>query len=61
VHVSRDELNKLVMNYLILEGHKEGAHQFQKESGMDAVEMIDHEIIDQRVAIKKMILNGDIE
>lgn len=49
------------MNYLILEGHKEGALQFQKESGMDAVEMIDHEIIDQRVAIKKMIMNGDIE
>lgn len=53
--MSRDELNKLVMNYLILEGHKEGAMNFQKESGLQCDEMIDSEIIDARVHIKKLI------
>jgi hypothetical protein len=61
VHVSRDELNKLVMNYLVLEGHKEGALNFQKESGLQSGEMIDTEIIDKRVQIKKLILLGELD
>jgi hypothetical protein len=39
VHLCRDELNKLIMNYLILEGHKEGALTFQRESGVQAEEI----------------------
>ena len=28
VHVCREEMNKIIINYLILEGHKEGALTF---------------------------------
>jgi glucose-induced degradation protein 8 len=59
--VSRDELNKLVMNYLILEGHKEGALNFQKESGLQCDDMIDSDIIDARVQVKKLILAGELD
>ena len=34
VHLSRDLLNKMVMNFLIVEGYKEGALKFEKESGL---------------------------
>lgn len=59
--MSRDELNKLVLNYLILEGHKEGAFNFMKESGLQCDEMIDSDLIDHRVNIKKLICQGEIE
>lgn len=49
------------MNYLILEGHKEGAMMFQKESGLQNDEMIDSDIIDARVTVKKLINSGEIE
>lgn len=49
--MSREELNKLVMNYLVLEGHKEGALNFQRETGLDCE--LDLDTIDARVAIKQ--------
>ena len=54
MHVCREELNKLIMNYLILEGHKEGALTFQRESGVQADE-IDLDLIDARVMVKSLI------
>ncbi len=60
MHVCREELNKLIMNYLILEGHKEGALTFQRESGVQADE-IDLDLIDARVMVKSLIIQGDIE
>ncbi len=60
VHVCREELNKLIMNYLILEGHKEGALTFQRESGVQADEM-DLDLIDARVMVKSLINQGEIE
>jgi len=60
VHVCREELNKLIMNYLILEGHKEGALTFQRESGVQADE-IDLDLIDARVMVKSLINQGEIE
>ncbi len=57
--MSRDELNKLVMNYLVLEGHKEGAINFQRESGLPCE--LDADTIDARVQIKKLIQSGEIE
>jgi glucose-induced degradation protein 8 len=29
------DLNKLVMNYLVIEGYKEAAEKFQQETGAD--------------------------
>ena len=60
VHVCREELNKLIMNYQILEGHKEGALTFQRESGVQADE-IDLDLIDARVMVKSLINQGEIE
>jgi hypothetical protein len=34
VEPPRDIINKLVMNFLIVEGYKEGALKFQKEAGI---------------------------
>jgi hypothetical protein len=48
------------MNYLILEGHKEGALTFQRESGVQADEM-DLDLIDARVMVKSLINQGEIE
>ena len=32
--VSKHDLNKLVMNYLVIEGYKTAAQNFEKESGI---------------------------
>ena len=37
---SKQDMNQLVMNFLVLEGYKEGALKFEKESGIKAE--IDH-------------------
>ncbi len=34
VKPNQDDLNKLIMNYLIVEGYKGGALKFEKESGI---------------------------
>lgn len=34
VTVPRDIINKLVMNYLVVEGYKQGALKFEKETGI---------------------------
>lgn len=60
MHLPRDEINKLIMNYLVLEGHKEGALTFQRESGVQA-EGVDMDLIDRRAEVKALILSGDIE
>lgn len=56
---SKQDMNQLVMNFLILEGYKEGALKFEKESGIKAE--IDHAQIDARIKIRKLILDGKIE
>ena len=32
---SKDKLNKIVLNYLIIEGYREGALKFMSEAGME--------------------------
>ena len=49
------------MNYLIVEGYKEGAVCFQKESGVECDEDFDTELIEARAIIKQLICDGDIE
>ena len=56
---NKKDMNQLVMNFLILEGYKEGALKFEKESGIKAD--IDHAQIDARIMIRKLILDGKIE
>ncbi len=61
MHVSHEDINKLIMNYLVVEGYKDGAVCFQKESGVECDEEFDTELIETRAAIKQLILDGDIE
>ncbi len=34
LRVSREEMNKLVLNYLIIEGNKDAVEKFIKETGL---------------------------
>ena len=61
ISVSHEEINRLVMNYLIVEGYKDGAVCFQKESGVQYEENFDSELIEARANIKELICGGDIE
>ena len=56
---NKEDMDKLVMNFLVLEGYKEGAMKFQQESGIKAD--IDHGQIDARIEIRKLITDGRIE
>ncbi|EGG18394.1 UPF0559 protein [Cavenderia fasciculata] len=59
VQVSKNDLNNLVMNYLIIQGYKEAAEMFQNESGTKAT--VDLISIVDRMAIRSAIQRGDIE
>jgi hypothetical protein len=57
-------MNKLVLNFLIVEGYKEGAKKFIKEAGIDLNNDLkgdfDEQLMDQRMQIRKFILAGKI-
>ena len=59
----RLSMNKLIMNYLVVEGYKNAAQKFEKESGikgnlsdLNLTAEIDDELIDARIEIRKFIL-----
>ncbi|KAI8355003.1 CTLH/CRA C-terminal to lish motif domain-containing protein [Mortierella sp. GBAus27b] len=58
VQVDREDLNKLIMNYLIIEGYKDAAEKFSQESG--AKPPVDLESIHNRMIIRTAIQRGDI-
>eukprot|EP00698_Gefionella_okellyi_P008609 TRINITY_DN213_c0_g2_i1.p1 TRINITY_DN213_c0_g2~~TRINITY_DN213_c0_g2_i1.p1 ORF type:complete len:202 (+),score=53.93 TRINITY_DN213_c0_g2_i1:184-789(+) len=51
-------MHKLVMNYLVIEGYKECAEQFQAESGVPPG--VDLDAIHDRMAIRTAVQRGDI-
>ncbi|KAI8826658.1 CTLH/CRA C-terminal to lish motif domain-containing protein, partial [Fimicolochytrium jonesii] len=59
VAVSKHDLNKLVMNYLVIEGYKDAAEKFSRESGLPPG--IDLTSIEDRMNIRNAIQSGDIE
>lgn len=61
IHVPSD-LNRLVMDYLVIEGYKEAAENFARESGMSSSssQMMDFESIQNRMIIRNAIHSGDI-
>jgi len=59
VHVSRQTLNKLVMNYLVTEGFKDAAEKFEDESGVSAE--VDLNQLDHRINIRDAIQAGKID
>lgn len=59
VHVSKDDMNYLIMNYLVVEGYAEAAKAFQEESGTEPG--VDFEALAERNAIRKAVQAGSIE
>ena len=55
---SRSDLNRLVMDYLVVEGYKEAAENFAREAGMSPVP--DFESIQNRMTVRNAIQRGDI-
>ncbi|KAG9285822.1 hypothetical protein G9A89_013247 [Geosiphon pyriformis] len=59
VKISKTDLNKLVMNYLVIEGYKDAAEKFSQECGLQP--NIDLESIQDRMNIRNAIQNGNVE
>lgn len=59
LHISRLEMNKLVMDYLVTEGFKEAAEKFKVESGIDIELPLSS--LDERLVIREAIQNGRIQ
>lgn len=57
--VTRADMNKLIMNYLVTEGFKESAEKFRLETGVQPT--IDLNELDDRIKIRDKIQNGCIE
>ena len=58
VEVDHAMMNRLVMEYLIVEGHKEAAESFMEESGTAAG--VDLESVGERMAIRNAVESGDV-
>ncbi|KAL3841679.1 hypothetical protein ACJMK2_019791 [Sinanodonta woodiana] len=59
VHITRADMNKLIMNYLVTEGFKEAAEKFKMESGIQPD--INPDELDDRIRIRDAIQNGRIQ
>ncbi|KAL3820526.1 hypothetical protein ACJIZ3_006431 [Penstemon smallii] len=58
VKVRKEEMNKLVMNFLVTEGYVEAAEKFRLESGTEPD--IDLATITDRMAVKKAVQSGNV-
>uniref|UniRef100_A0A182M0U5 CTLH domain-containing protein n=1 Tax=Anopheles culicifacies TaxID=139723 RepID=A0A182M0U5_9DIPT len=57
--IKQEDINKLIMNYLVTEGFKEAAEKFQAESGV--VPSVDLNSLDNRILIREAVQNGFIQ
>ena len=58
------EIDKLILNYLVIEGFKEAAEEFIQESGLDEfedVKNLDLDSIDYRLKVRQAIQSGEID
>ncbi|EDS33035.1 conserved hypothetical protein [Culex quinquefasciatus] len=55
----QDDINKLIMNYLVTEGFKEAAEKFQAESGVEP--SVDLSSLDNRILIREAVQNGRVQ
>ncbi|XP_076450491.1 glucose-induced degradation protein 8-A homolog [Babylonia areolata] len=58
-HVTRADMNKLIMNYLITEGFKEAAEKFRQEAGVNPPVELD--ALDNRIRLRCLVQNGQIQ
>ncbi|MBW0483652.1 hypothetical protein O181_023367 [Austropuccinia psidii MF-1] len=59
MQIDQDDLNRLVMDYLVIEGYKDSAQNFARESGLTPT--IDLDSIEYRMGIKNAIQRGDVD
>ncbi|KAG8928802.1 hypothetical protein FRC03_012686 [Tulasnella sp. 419] len=59
VNVSREDLNRLVMDYLVIEGYKAAAEEFGKEANLSPPVHLDS--IESRMNIREAVQRGDVE
>lgn len=59
VKIRKQDMNKLVMNFLVTEGYVEAAEKFRIESGTEPD--IDLATITDRMAVKKAVQSGNVE
>lgn len=52
-------MNRLVMEYLVIEGYKTAAEEFSKEA--DLVPPVDLQSIESRLDIREAVQRGDVE
>ncbi|CAI5975840.1 unnamed protein product [Closterium sp. NIES-64] len=57
--VRAEDMNKLVMNYLVTEGYVDAARKFELESGTDPG--ADLGAVAERMAVKQAVQRGDVE
>ena len=53
------DLNRLVMDYLVIAGYKTAAEEFSKEAGV--VPPVNFESIEHRMNIREALQRGDVE
>jgi len=58
--IAKPDLNKLIMNFFLVEGYKDAAENFRKESGTDLSSM-DLTFMQERLEIRSLIHEGQIE
>ncbi|KAG6818015.1 hypothetical protein H0H87_009170 [Tephrocybe sp. NHM501043] len=59
VQVTKNDLNRLIMDYLVIEGYKAAAEEFSQEA--DIAPPVDFESIESRMSIREALQRGDIE
>ena len=53
------DLNRLIMDYLVIEGYKTSAEEFSQEAGLSPP--VDFESIEGRMNIREALQRGDVE
>lgn len=59
LRINRQTMNKLVLNYLIIEGYKDAVEKFIKETGLKAE--YDSDLLNKRMKIRNLIMTGKID
>lgn len=59
IRISKPDLNRLIMNYLVVEGYKDAAEKFCQETNMTPI--IDLACMDARMNIRTAINHGNIQ
>jgi len=58
--VSKEDLNRLVLNFLVIEGHKDTAEKFARGARLD-VHHLDMAAIADRMAIRSAVHGGGMD